>query len=78
MDIKILTAGCCNRHSLYNRVDRILDSAGIDASVERIEDMEEVLSYGVLSTPALVIDGEVQVRGRTPSSNEIAGLLMSS
>jgi len=78
MDIKILTAGCCNQNAFYDRVDEILESSGMEASVERVKDMEEVMKYGVMSTPALVIDGEVQIAGRAPSSSEIADLLQAS
>lgn len=78
MDIKILTTGCCHRNSLYDRVQSVLDSTGIDASVDLIEDLEEVMSYEVMSTPALVVDGNVQVAGRTPSADELADLLTSS
>lgn len=77
MDIKILTTGCCDSHSLYDRVQSILDSTRIEASVERIEDLETVMSYDVMSTPALVIDGEVQVAGRVPSADELGDLLTS-
>lgn len=78
MNVKVLTAGCCNQNSLYDRVKTVSESTGIDASVERIEDMKEVMRYGVMETPALVIDGEVQVTGRLPSSDEIAAFLRSS
>lgn len=78
MDIKILTAGCCTRHSLQDRVNEVLESTGLDAAVERVSDMEEVMSYNVMSTPALVVDGEVQVAGRSPSADEIEDLLVSS
>lgn len=78
MDIKILTPGCCTRHALYGRVETVLESAGIDASVEQVDDLEEVMQYGMMSTPALVIDGEVRVKGHVPSAEEIAELLRSS
>lgn len=78
MDIKILTAGCCNRHVLTDRVKTVLESTEIDVSVEQIDDLEEVMAYGVMSTPALVVDGEVQVTGRAPSSEEISDLLRSA
>ena len=78
MDIKILTPGCCTRHSLQDRVNAVLESTGVEATVERVSDMEEVMRYNVMSTPALVIDGEVQVAGRSPTVEEIEDLLVSS
>lgn len=78
MDIKILSTGCCSASSLERRVRAIVDAAGIDASVETVDDMKTIMSYGVMSTPALVVDGEVKVAGRAPSAAEIPDLLTSS
>lgn len=75
MDIKVLTTEYCNCSSFASHVQQVVDTAGIDASVETIEDIQEIMSYGVMSSPALVIDGEVKVAGRVPSPEEIADLL---
>lgn len=78
MDIKVLNTKCCSTQSLERRVRQIVDGAGLDATIEKIDDMQEIMSYGVMSTPALVIDGTVKVSGRTPSVEEISKLLASS
>lgn len=78
MDIKVLSTGCCNHSSLASRVQQIIDGAGIDASVETVDDVQEMMSYGVMSSPALVIDGEVKIAGREPSLEEIADLMTSA
>lgn len=78
MEIKVLSTTHCNCQSLENRVQQIVDAAGLDASVEKIEDLKEIMSYDVMSTPALVVDGEVKVAGRSPSIEEISELLNAS
>lgn len=78
MEIKVLNTACCGSNSLEKRVRQIVNGAGIDASIEKIEDLEEITKLGVMSTPALLVDGAVKVSGRTPSTEEIANLLTAS
>ena len=75
MTIKILGPGCPNCQTLERHTREALSRADIDATVEKIEDMSQIMSYGVMSTPALVIDDNVQVSGRVPSPKEIADML---
>lgn len=53
----------------------VVEQEGIDAIVTKVEDIMEIMTYGVMMTPALVVDGEVVVRGRIPSSKEIKNIL---
>lgn len=57
MNIKVLGAGCTKCKQLFKLVDELVKPEGYDASVEKIEVISEIISYGVASTPALVIDG---------------------
>ncbi|WP_263788780.1 thioredoxin family protein [Salinibacter grassmerensis] len=75
MDIKVLGTGCASCQTLERRVHEAVEQAGSDASVEKIEDMQEIMQYNVMSMPALVIDGEVEVAGQAPSVNELTDLL---
>ena len=63
MNIKILGTGCPFCRSMYNDVTRILARNGMDATVEYVQDIERILSYGVMSTPVLVIDEKVAMVG---------------
>jgi len=63
MNIKILGTGCPFCRSMYNDVKRILARNGMDATVEYVQDIERILSYGVMSTPVLVIDEKVAMVG---------------
>ncbi|GAA0740383.1 thioredoxin family protein [Clostridium oceanicum] len=71
MDIKVLGSGCCSCNSMDKEVREAVKELGLDAKVEYITDMGKVLSYGVMKTPALVIDGKVVVSGRKLSCDEV-------
>ncbi|HDP69307.1 MAG TPA: thioredoxin family protein [Actinobacteria bacterium] len=77
MEIKILGPGCKNCKKFEANAVEAIGKLGIDAEVEKIIDIVEIMSYGIFSTPALVVDGEVKVSGRVPSIDEIMGLLRS-
>jgi small redox-active disulfide protein 2 len=74
MEIKILGTGCSNCKALYATVEKVVKELGIDASVVKEEDMEKILSYNVMSLPALVIDEKVVAKGRI-SENEVRNIL---
>lgn len=71
MEIKILGTGCKKCTALYESVMKALEEAGKEAHVEKVEDIVGIMSYGVMSTPALVIDGKVVVSGRAIGADEI-------
>lgn len=71
MDIKILGPGCPKCKTLEKLTREVVEQSGIDASVTKVEDIVAIMNYGVMSTPALVIDGKVVVKGRVPSAEEI-------
>jgi len=74
MDIKILGTGCKKCKKLEENVREAVNSEGMDASVEKVEDMQEIMEYGVMSTPALVIDGKVKSTGKILTAEEIIKL----
>ncbi|MCG8540685.1 MAG: thioredoxin family protein [Clostridia bacterium] len=75
MEIKILGSGCMKCNKLYELVEETVKEIGIDANVEKITDFKDILSYGVMKTPGLVIDNKVKASGRIPSKDEIRKLL---
>lgn len=75
MNIKILGMGCCNCGKLKEVTDEAVKELGIDATVEKVEDMAKIMEYGVMRTPALVIDEKVVIQGRIPKKDEIKELL---
>ena len=75
MEIKILGTGCPKCTSLEKMTYDALAELNIDASVSKEDDIVKIMSYGILSTPGLVIDNKVVLSGRLPSKNEIKELL---
>ena len=75
MQIKVLGPGCTNCTTLEKRTLKALDQAGVDADLEKITDYAVIASYGMMSTPALVIDEQVVLSGRVPNVTELQTLL---
>ncbi len=75
MDIKILGPGCPNCRALDKLIREVIEKNGIIATVTKVEDIMEIMKYGVMEVPALVVDEKVLVKGRVPSSKEIKQLL---
>lgn len=71
MKIEILGSGCPKCRSLTALVERVVKETGAAAEIVKVEDIAEIVKRGVLSTPVLVIDGEVKLVGRTASADEI-------
>jgi small redox-active disulfide protein 2 len=78
MDIKVLGPGCRNCVTLEERTREALGSLGTEATIRKVTDFAEIAAYGVMSTPALVVDDQVVVAGRVPKPEEIARLITAS
>jgi small redox-active disulfide protein 2 len=75
MEIKILGTGCPKCKSLEKMTTDTVAELNLEASVSKEEDIMKIMAYGVLSTPALVVDDKVLISGRLPSKKEITDLL---
>ncbi|SHE43044.1 small redox-active disulfide protein 2 [Bacteroides luti] len=75
MEIKILGSGCSKCKTLEKLTREVVEQNGIDASISKVEDIVEIMKFGVMATPALVVDGNVMIKGRVPSSQEIKEVL---
>ena len=73
MKIEVLGMGCSNCNKLYQNVLEAVKQSGKEIEVTKVEDIKKIMSYGVLSTPALVIDGVVKVTGKVAKVEEIRG-----
>lgn len=74
MKIEILGSGCMKCKKLYENTLAAVQALGISAEVVKIEDMQKIVSYGIMATPAIVIDGKVKSSGALLSSDEIKKL----
>lgn len=75
MKIEILGTGCAKCKTLYENVKKAVEESGVSAEVVKVEDIPSIMKYGVMSTPALVIDGEVKFSGKLASVGEIRTML---
>jgi small redox-active disulfide protein 2 len=75
MDIKILGSGCAKCLQLEANTVAAIGELGVDADIEKVTDPAEIASWGVMSTPALVVDDEVLLSGRLATADEIRRLL---
>ncbi len=75
MKVQILGTGCAKCKTLYANAEAAVKEAGVEAELEKIEDVQQIVKMGVMMTPALVIDGQVQFSGKVASADEIRKLL---
>jgi len=76
MKIEIWGVGCAKCHKLEELVREIVTKEGINADISKVEDFKKIMNYGVMTLPALVIDGEVKAAGKIPSTDQIKSWLI--
>ncbi len=74
-ELKILGTGCAKCQKLGEHAETAAKALGIEYRVEKVTDLQQIMGYGVMMTPALVVDGQVKVVGKVPSVDEIKKLL---
>ncbi|ACV69066.1 thioredoxin family protein [Desulfohalobium retbaense] len=73
MRIQVLGPGCPNCEKTEQIVREALQEAGVEATVEKVSDFQEIAQMGVLSTPAVVVDGQIKVTGKVPKKQDVLG-----
>ncbi len=71
MEIKVLGPGCAKCKKAEKIVNEAVAESGIDAAVEKVTDMMEIAGYGVMGTPAVVVDGQIKCVGKIPSKKDV-------
>lgn len=74
MEIKVLGTGCAKCKTLEKNVREAVSQLGLDATIIKVEDIVEIMQYNIMTTPALVIDGKVLIKGSVPSVMELKSL----
>jgi len=77
MEIKVLGSGCTNCQNLEKAAREAVASLGVDATIEHVTDPAEIAAYGVMRTPALVVDDDVVMSGRVPTTQTVRELLVA-
>ena len=75
MEIKVLGTGCVKCKKLEKLTENTVNELGLDANIEKVEDIYKIMQFGVMRTPGLVIDGKVVLTGRLPKTSELKDLL---
>jgi small redox-active disulfide protein 2 len=78
MIVKVLGPGCRNCINLEKATRQAIEDLGLDATVEKVEDYPTIVGYGVMATPALVVDEKVVASGRVPTVAEVRELLTAT
>ena len=76
MLIQVLGTGCTKCKTLYEAAKKAVQETGVDAEVEKVEDIQQIMAFELIMTPGLVINGEVKAAGRLPSVEEIKKLIL--
>lgn len=75
MVIKVLGPGCTNCQKLEALVKKAVDELGLEADIIKVSDYADIMAFGIMSTPGLVVDEQVRIAGRVPSYEEVVRVL---
>ena len=75
IEIKVLGPGCPKCKKLYEMIEQALSESGVEGQLSKVDNVADIMSFGVMMTPALVIDGEVKCVGKIPDLGEVRGWL---
>ncbi|HPE56706.1 MAG TPA: thioredoxin family protein [Bacteroidales bacterium] len=78
MEIKVLGTGCARCKSLEAATKKAAEELKLEAAIEKVEDIQEIMSWGILRTPGLVIDGKVVLSGQVPKMDELKEILIKN
>lgn len=74
-EIKVLGPGCVKCKTTYQVIEKVINENGLNVKLTKIEDIVEIMSYNVMGTPAVMVDGVVKIKGHVPSESEIKQML---
>lgn len=74
-DIKVLGPGCAKCKATYTVIERVIKANSLDVKLTKVDDIAEMMSYNIMTTPAVVVDGVVRLKGHVPTEAEVRNLL---
>ena len=78
MKLQILGTGCAKCNALTQATEKAAQALGLQCQLEKVTDLRQIMAYGVMTTPALVVDGMVKVAGKVPSLDDLKTILQTA
>lgn len=75
MEIKVLGPGCAKCKSTYHVIEKVLKENQVEATLTKVDDIMEIMNYNVMTTPAVVVDGVVKIKGQVPKEGDVKKIL---
>lgn len=75
MEIKVLGPGCSKCKATYQVIEKVIRENNLDVKLTKVDDIMEMMNYNIMTTPAVVVDGTVRLKGQVPSESEVKKLL---
>lgn len=75
MEVKVLGPGCAKYKTTFQVIEKVIKENNLDVKLTKVDDIMEMMSYNIMTTPAVVVDGEVKMKGQVPSESDVKRLL---
>lgn len=75
MEVKVLGPGCAKCKTTFQVIEKVIKENNLDVKLTKVDDIMEMMSYNIMTTPAVVVDGEVKMKGQVPSEGDVKRLL---
>lgn len=75
MEVKVLGPGCAKCKTTFQVIEKVIKENNLDVKLTKVDDIMEMMSYNIMTTPAVVVDGEVKMKGQVPSGSDVKRLL---
>lgn len=75
MEVKVLGPGCAKCKTTFQVIEKVIKENDLDVKLTKVDDIMEMMSYNIMTTPAVVVDGEVKMKGQVPSESDVKRLL---
>ena len=75
MEVKVLGPGCAKCKTTFQVIEKVIKENNLDVKLTKVDDIMEMMSYNIMTTPSVVVDGEVRMKGQVPSESDVKRLL---
>lgn len=75
MEVKVLGPGCAKCKTTFQVIEKVIKENNLDVKLTKVDDIMEMMSYNIMTTPAVVVDGELKMKGQVPSESDVKRLL---